>query len=189
MSEPLLLIITGLPCTGKTTLAKWLAPQLSLPLIYKDGIKELLFDELGWSDRTWSRKLGKTSINLLFYLTETQLQAGQSLIVESPFIPSIANNDFLTLKEKYPFYPLQIQCVCDSPTLLRRFEQRSLSSERHPGHVDHLNIAEFATRLRTNDFEPLRIGGSLYTIDTTNFQALDYTKIISDLREIIATHL
>lgn len=36
---PLLLIITGHPGSGKTTLAHRLAADFKLPLIYKDGIK------------------------------------------------------------------------------------------------------------------------------------------------------
>ena len=46
-NRPMLLVVTGLPCTGKTTLGKYLASQLKLPFIHKDGIKETLFDLLG----------------------------------------------------------------------------------------------------------------------------------------------
>lgn len=44
MSEPLIILITGLPCTGKTTLGYKLAKRYSLPFVHKDGIKELLFE-------------------------------------------------------------------------------------------------------------------------------------------------
>ena len=52
---PRLLIVNGLPGSGKTTLSRELAPRLGLPLISKDDIKELLFDQLGWSDREHSK--------------------------------------------------------------------------------------------------------------------------------------
>jgi 2-phosphoglycerate kinase len=55
MHRPLLVIITGPPAAGKTTLGRQLAGALSLPFIHKDGIKEILFDVLGWRDRAWSR--------------------------------------------------------------------------------------------------------------------------------------
>lgn len=42
-----LIIINGLPGTGKTTIAKPLASKLGFPLIAKDGIKEFLFDTVG----------------------------------------------------------------------------------------------------------------------------------------------
>ena len=55
---PRLLIVNGLPGSGKTTLSRELAPRLGLPLISKDDIKELLFDQLGWSDREQSKRFG-----------------------------------------------------------------------------------------------------------------------------------
>jgi len=57
MPKPLLIIISGPPGTGKTTLGKRMANELHLPFVNKDSIKELLFDHLGWHDRAWSRKL------------------------------------------------------------------------------------------------------------------------------------
>ncbi|WP_425432548.1 AAA family ATPase [Hydrococcus rivularis] len=43
----LLILISGLPCTGKTTLARKIAQKLQLPLVCRDDIKESLFDSLG----------------------------------------------------------------------------------------------------------------------------------------------
>ena len=37
---PLLVIVTGLPCTGKTALSRRLAGAIPLPLIAKDDLKE-----------------------------------------------------------------------------------------------------------------------------------------------------
>src|SRR5205085_6218589 len=105
MPKPILLIISGPPCTGKTILGKRIASQFHLPFLHKDGIKELLFDHLGWQDRTWSRRLGIASYALLFYFIEIQLQAGRSLIIESNFDPRLGTEQFLSLKAKYDFEP------------------------------------------------------------------------------------
>jgi dephospho-CoA kinase len=42
------ILITGHPATGKTTLAHYLAQELGLPLLWRDGLKEKLADTLGW---------------------------------------------------------------------------------------------------------------------------------------------
>lgn len=85
MPKPTLILVSGPPAAGKTTLARRLAAEFSLPLINKDGIKELLFDKVGTSDYAWSQSLGRTSIALLHFFTERLLTANVSLIAESNF--------------------------------------------------------------------------------------------------------
>ncbi len=83
--SPLVIVVNGLPATGKTTLARRLATDLHLPLLAKDVIKETLFETLGWSDRAWSRRLGAATMALLYKLLEEQLRAGRPCIVECNF--------------------------------------------------------------------------------------------------------
>jgi len=82
---PLLVVVSGPPGSGKTTLGRRLARDLMFPFVSKDGIKERLFESLGWTDREWSRQLGRASVDLLFYVVEVELSAGRSLVVENAF--------------------------------------------------------------------------------------------------------
>ena len=50
-------LVTGLPATGKTTLARALAHALAAPLLSKDCIKEPLLEVLGAPDAHTSRRL------------------------------------------------------------------------------------------------------------------------------------
>lgn len=185
MTKPLLIIIAGPACTGKTTLGQYLAQELHLPFIHKDGPKEILFDCLGWSDRAWSRKVSRASMEILFYFVESQLRAGRSFIVESNFSPPFHAERFLKLKQQYDFEPFQIQCICDGNVLFERFKQRAESGVRHPGHVDKLNYEEFKPILLKGRYDPLEIGGRIYEIDTTDFVCLDYKKILKEIRAIL----
>src|SRR5450759_1043464 len=103
MPKPLLILITGPPCTGQTPLGRSIASEFYMPFLNKDSIKELLFDSLGWSDREWSKKLGLASYALLYYFLDIQLKAGISLIVESNFHPTFDIEKFHALQEKYNF--------------------------------------------------------------------------------------
>jgi predicted kinase len=59
MMEDLVVVATGIPASGKTTLATALSAQLEWPLISKDVVKEALFDALGTGDLQWSQRLGR----------------------------------------------------------------------------------------------------------------------------------
>jgi hypothetical protein len=176
---PVVVIISGLPCTGKTTIARRVAERFSLPLMSKDTYKELLFDTLGWKDREWSKGLGRASVVLLFRFLEAQLAARCSCIVESNFKAEFDTVRFLDLQERYEFNPVQILCVSDGDVLFERFKRRAESGERHPGHCDRSNYDEFREMLLCGRLEPLDIGGSLVEIDTTDFGAIDYAAVFA----------
>ena len=47
MRPPLLVVVTGMPAAGKTTVADSLSRSLSLPFVAKDTVKEHLYETLG----------------------------------------------------------------------------------------------------------------------------------------------
>ena len=66
MRLPLLIVVTGMPSSGKTTVADGLASQLRLPMIAKDEIKESLYDSLGPGYVKSSALLGGAAYALIF---------------------------------------------------------------------------------------------------------------------------
>ncbi len=185
MSQASLIIISGPPCTGKTTLGEKIAKEFNIPFINKDSIKELLFDNLGWSDREWSKKLGRTSYGILYYLIESLLKVNIPFIIESNFKPKFDNKKFEELKAKYNFQILQMLCMTEDSVLLERFKKRSESVERHPGHVDNKNYDEFKDILLKGKHKKLDISGDILEIDTTDFSKMNYNKIFKEIRNKI----
>ena len=184
--KTLLILVSGLPCTGKTTLAKEISQSLSLPLISRDAIKETLFNSLGSKNREWSKKLGSASYDLLYDFAETLLGTGQSIVVESNFQPKFANSKFRALKNKYSFDWFQVYLLADSETLLQRFKVRAESGERHPGHIDHLNYEEFKNTLNNSGYEPSEGCDRLFQLVTTDFATIDYQSLLKEFKLAIS---
>ena len=45
------ILVTGIPAAGKSTMAEAVSERLKLPVISKDTVKELLFDNVGFHSR------------------------------------------------------------------------------------------------------------------------------------------
>jgi predicted kinase len=181
---PLVLLVCGPPCTGKTTLARRLAAAFKLPLICKDTIKETLFEVLGVSDRAWSRRLGGASIEVLYTFVEAQLAAGRSCVAEANFDARFATPVFRRLARAYPHTTIQVNCYADPAVLRERFRRRSRSGERHPGHQDHLSPDPGLDAPIPGRLPPLEIGGHVIELDTGDFARIDDAGLCAQIRSL-----
>jgi predicted kinase len=179
MAVPFLVIITGHPASGKTTLARRLASDLQLPCLTKDDIKERLFDTLGWSDRAWSKKLGSSTYELIYLFSEVQLSVGRSFLLEFNFDSKSVTPRFLEIKRKFDFYPIQIVLEANAEILIQRFMERARSGARHPGNTDTTVEDEYRERLAQGPYQALDIGGSVLHIDTNDFAIVNYGEILN----------
>ncbi len=183
MKKPLVIVISGLPCTGKTALGTRIAQQFWLPFFSKDGFKERLFDDLGWSDRAWSKKLSLVSYKLLFYVLETQLEVGHSCIIEGNFDPVVHAQTLNILQQQYKFELFQIYCHAQPEVLLERFRARWASGLRHPGHADNITLPEMEILVQKP--MPLELIGTTWNLDTTNLEELETEALFAALQSRI----
>ena len=163
--EPLLVAVTGMPSSGKTTIAEGLARRLRLPLIAKDEIKESLYDSLGADDIDASGRLGSAAYALIFALAKSMLDSGVSAIVEANF--------FRDQKEGFASLPahrfVQIHCHAPLDVLTERYASRA----RQPGHHDAEKIKELPARIAGRAHDALDLPGELIELDTTRPLDLD----------------
>lgn len=177
--------MTGPPAAGKTTLARQLATALDWPLLYKDGVKEMLFDGLGFSDRAWSQKLGGVTWDITLHFTGLLIQSGGSFVVEGNFTQQHHAARFKRWRAKYNCRYFQIHCSADIDVLFERYETRVKSGERHPGHVDHSFSRDlFVSLFGSDKFAPMEIGGTVIKLDTTDFASVDFEALLNAIRMI-----
>jgi predicted kinase len=182
-----LILVIGESATGKTTLANKLSESLKLPVFTKDSLKVILFDNLGWKDREWSREIGKASIDILDYIIEENLKAGNSLIIENVFHPKWANPKFKKWQEQYGFKAVQVMCYADDKVIIERFKERAALDSRHVSHAEgEQGLSDLRTRLRDKVSVTLDIAGEVIKVDTSDFNAVDSDKIIEQVKAALA---
>lgn len=180
-----LVIINGAPGVGKTTLAKRIAQDVSILAMGKDTIKEFLFDNLGTRDREWSRTLGVASIDMLHILSERLLLSGEMVLMENAFYKSFAEPRIKKFCTENHIPVLQVYCFTDKATNLQRFTSRTVSGERHPGHVDFDNVQQLKEMIENDNYAPLEIAETVQ-FDTTNYNDEDYGKLLTQIRRFLA---
>jgi predicted kinase len=161
---PKVTVVSGPPAAGKSTLANSLQKDLNLPILAKDSIKESLYDSLGYSDRAYSRKIGKAAFELQFQLAKELVDNSVSFILETAFFFHSSANIRKVLAGADI---LQVWCSADVPILLERAKTRP----RHPGHVDWDAAAEeeLRSKIEAGTHNALDIGGTLIRLNTNDF--------------------
>ncbi len=180
-----IIIITGRPAAGKSTLAKWLSKELQFPLVSKDAIREEFFDRLGWKDREWAQLLGKASVDMMFYFARANLGVGHSIIMDNSFDPQVSNTGFQDLKNQYNANSIQIICDAEGDVLFERFKTRFESGNRHPGHGDETVLNGLQQFLAGDYSSFLDIGGSVIKVDTTDFGKVNYEEILNQVKSLL----
>lgn len=181
-----IIVVTGLPGTGKTTLSREIAEALDIPLIAKDDIKEIMFDTIGWSDKAFSAKLAHATFGIMDYITEQHLKTGSSILLESNYSPKLASNKFQKWQQLFDCAIVQIVCQTNIDVLAHRYADRAKNTTRHPGHLDNETIEtyriNYLKRIENGEDQPLDVDGAVRIVDTTDFNTVNTEDILEWIR-------
>ena len=168
---PVLVLVNGPPCAGKSHLTEVLAASTSLPIMTKDMIKETVYDSAGWADRDWSRRLGAAATVLLWVFARSLLSQGQDCLIEANFRASLAANELARLASDLDFTSAQLFVTAVPAVLTERFRTRARLRTRHPGHLDAELQHEYSEgSIPEDQLRPIPGTDRLIRLDTTEIE-------------------
>lgn len=156
MSSPRFVIVSGLPASGKTTLAEPLAQTLGIPLLSKDAIKEGLFETVGYGGLARSKTLSRVA-------DAEMMRMARSL--DGAVLDNFWHAETVEqLLAPLPRPIVEVFCHCDPDRAYKRFGERI----RHPGHADEERSAGAARTAFFTSAEklPLQMLGPVVEVDT-----------------------
>jgi predicted kinase len=152
-----IVVVSGAPGTGKSTVAAELGRHLRWPVLSLDLIKETLADVLGLGDEDWSNRVGDAAAEVVF-----RLAAG--------FPDAVAEGWWRGERRDRAIAEFagaaQVFCRCDPQLALSRMTARR-GTGRHPIHRDVINPAVLArASMLAETVTPLELGGPVISADT-----------------------
>ncbi len=167
--------MSGVPCSGKTTLARRLAPALGLPVIDKDEFLERLFESqtvVGVHTR------GKLSRESDQSFESAAKQSNGGILVSHWRLRGMSEHSGTPTHwlAGLPDRIVNVRCVCPVDLAAERF----LNRKRHPGHLDQLVPPDRALSsiLDYARLEPLEIG-RVIKVDTSREPGIE--RLIADI--------
>ncbi len=131
---PLLVIVSGAPASGKTTLAKRLASKLGLVRLCKDELRETIADSLPPKTHLESKVHGGAAYALCYCLAVEILAIGVGVVLEAAFSRGLAEPALAPIVAQAR--AVLVHLSASSQLSSDRFRAGFERGERHPAHMD-----------------------------------------------------
>lgn len=167
-----LIVVSGLPASGKSTVGAALADRLGVALIDKDDILESLFDALGCEDDEQRRRLSRAADDVL---VQVAARAGSAVLV------NWWRADVIDRLRAIGEPMVEVRCSCPPELAAARFARR----RRHPGHLDDREGPQARAgraALFTTPLLDFGLDGGKLVVDTST--AVDVDRLIGQLGEV-----
>jgi len=191
------ILVTGIPAAGKSTIAAELSNHLLFPVVSKDSIKELLFDELGFESREEKVRLGIASMKIMLYFAEQLMKRDKAFILENNF-EKVFEEELISCLQKYGYKAITVTLTGNYDTIYARYAERNSSPDRHRGHVvndcyPEKNVGAvvppipyewYVSGIRSRGMDTFCGNGPQIVVDTTDFSRVDIRDLVDKIRAI-----
>lgn len=195
MAPPTLILVAGLPGTGKTHLGRVIAEHIGdCKFVSLDQIKERLWDEFGFDDPEEKAAVEARALEIFFDEVDAAMARSAVVISDYPF-SSKQGPTLAALCHRHGFTPLTLRLTADLDVLYERQRTRDLDDSRHLGHIltsyhrgeelrtrddagGLLSREELERRCTTRGYDSFSLG-ELLEIDMSDFDAVDHGAILA----------
>lgn len=191
-----LIILTGAPASGKSSIAEAVGAKLGIDVISKDGFKIELFERYGFTNHAEKKKLSIEGEKIMHDTIKDYVNKNIDLIVDNNF------KHFNTVREILSQADVDVEikcvyCIADYDVLAKRYNDRISSGNRHLA-LYTLNqypvidgVSEFHPLITRDDVERIEQGIQEFTfgqdvlnINTDNIE-LEFEDLCNKVIEFI----
>ncbi len=168
--KPLVILLAGLPGTGKSTLARKLARRYRLEHISTDSVRKRIFRDVRhntFGRGSYSERQRMIVYDAIFYVIYTLLKHNVGVVLDGTFYRERLRSKVKRIAERFDAKFLLVIVTCPESLIRKRFEERDTRKRRTLSDADTKIFEKFKQLFEPTKLEHLEV-------DMTS----DYQKIL-----------